>query len=96
MSESEIVSDAEIERVHGNANFGGGSKRDVLRQGVWNAARGYSMGSTMRSIIIEHGLAKDQRNRHKPPVLTEKGMNYLRCAKIEWPSSPTPHTGVSE
>lgn len=70
-----IVSDAEIERVHGYANFGDMSKREVVNAGVAQAALGYSMGHTQQQIITEHGLAK--RTSGLYPKLTAKGMKYL-------------------
>jgi len=83
-----IISDAEIERVHGNANFGDMAKRDVVNEGVWKAACGWHSGHTMNCIIVEHGLAKWRKDRHKPPYLTAKGRSYLfaalKHAKIQW------------
>ncbi len=75
-----LVSDEEVERVHANANFGLMSKRDVLSRGVLQTASGFHTGNTMRNIIIEHGLAKSQKNPLKVPLLTKKGREYLWCA----------------
>ncbi len=71
MSVQEIISDEEIERVHGNANFGTSSKRDVVNQGVLKCASGYYQGSTSRAIITEHDLIT------KAYTLTPKGRTYL-------------------
>ena len=71
MNPKEIISDEEIERVHGNANFGEMTKRDVVNQGVLKCASGYWQGSTSMSIISEHGLIN---NKYE---LTPKGREYL-------------------
>ena len=88
MGVDELISDAEIDRVHANANFGSMPKRDVVNEGVLKAAVGWHSGHTMNCIIVEHGLAKWRKDRHKPPYLTNKGKNYLfaalKHAKIEW------------
>lgn len=73
-----IVSDAKVEEVHDNANFGDRlSKRDVVNVGVVQAALGYSMGHTMQQIITEHGLVKRSSGRY--PKLTTKGQKYLHA-----------------
>lgn len=72
-AERSIIPDIQIERVHANANFGVRTKRDVVREGVLKSAFGWHMGSTMRSIIREHGLS--QKNGR----LTQKGFRYLRA-----------------
>lgn len=70
----ELISDAEIERVHANANFGSMTKRSVVDQGVLKCASGYYQGSTSLAIITEHGLV-DAKYR-----LTKKGRAYLWAA----------------
>lgn len=75
MKPEEIISIEEIERVHGNANFGPMvSMRDVVNQGVLKCACGYHQGSTSRAIITEHGLIDDKYR------LTKKGKEYLWAA----------------
>jgi hypothetical protein len=75
MTENELISDEEIERVHGNANFGGMDKREVVRLGVLKCASGYYQGHTSKTICIEHGLiTKDTYE------LTPKGKYYLWAA----------------
>ena len=70
MNELEIISDEDIHRVHGNANFGSMDKRDVVRYGVLKCASGFYQGSTSNQIIKEHGLVtKNYR-------LTKKGKEY--------------------
>ncbi len=56
MSVEEIISDDEIEKVHGNANFGGVKRRDVVNFGVLKCASGYHQGRTSTQIILEHKL----------------------------------------
>lgn len=73
-AEQDIVSDDEVEQVHGSANFGMQSKRDVLRLGVLKCASGYHQGHTSRQICIEHGLIS------KTYELTPKGRQYLWAA----------------
>jgi hypothetical protein len=73
-----IISDAEIERVHGNANFGSLSKRGVINEGVLKAAFGYSAGHTMQCILEEHGLIRKTRPKTYAMTLTKKGGEYLR------------------
>jgi len=70
----EIINDEEIERVHGNANFGSISKRDVVNQGVLKCASGYYQGGTSTKICEEHGLITKTYN------LTPKGKMYLWAA----------------
>ena len=70
----DIISDDEIERVHGNANFGSMDKRVVVNQGVLKCASGYYQGSTSTAIIKGHGLIDDEYK------LTPKGRTYLWAA----------------
>jgi hypothetical protein len=72
---TDIVSDAEVERVHANANFGPISKRDVVDEGVLHYAFGYGTGHTMMQILQEHGLLSRARAKRE---LTNKGYEYLR------------------
>lgn len=72
--EQEIISDEKIDEIHGNANFGSTSKRDVVRFGVLKCASGYYQGSTSTQIITEHGLVS---SKYK---LTKKGQKYLWAA----------------
>lgn len=74
MNVHEIISDEEIERVHGSANFGRIGKREVVNQSVLKCAAGYYQGSTANAIIRDHGLV-DQEYK-----LTAKGRAYLWAA----------------
>lgn len=74
---ADIVSDAEVERVHANANFGSMGKREVVDQGVLTYCFGYTSGHTQLQILSEHHLV------HKPTgysaTLSKKGFAYLRA-----------------
>lgn len=75
---AEIVTDAEVERVHANANFGPClTKRDVVDEGVLTYAFGFTSGYTQITILREHGLIEkpDRYNSH----LTKKGYRYLHA-----------------
>jgi len=69
--QQEIITDEEIESVHGNANFGSMGKRQVVDQGVLKVASGYYQGHTSTQIITKHGLID------KDYQLTPKGRMYL-------------------
>lgn len=75
----DIISDAKIERVHANANFGSLSKRGVVDHGVLTYAFGYASGSTMLAILVEHGLIKKPRIGSYHTTLTRKGFRYLQA-----------------
>lgn len=72
MSTFGTISDAEIDRVHGNANFGDSlSKRDIVNQALLKAACGYHQGYTARRILLDHKLVNEEY------ILTAKGREYL-------------------
>lgn len=79
MDVREIVSDAEIDRVHANANFGDESKRDVVDGGVIQYALGFTTGYTLLMILMEHGLVRRPRRGRYATTLTKKGRNYFRA-----------------
>ena len=79
-TEQELISDKEIVRVHGSANFGTSSKREVVRLGVLKCASGFHQGHTSKTICMEHGLIS------KSYRLTSKGKKYLWAA---FASNPT-------
>lgn len=72
----EIISDAEIDEVHGYANFGSMDNRTVVNEGVLKSAFGYWHGSTARAILREHRLIR------KNDTLTAKGFRYLQALKL--------------
>jgi len=71
----QIISDEDVARVHGSADFGDMTARRVVDQGVSNVALGYHCGSVMQSILIEHGLAWP-RSGESPKHLKPKGQRY--------------------
>lgn len=75
-----IISDEEIERIHGNANFGSMDKRTVVNQGVLKCAAGYHQGYTSNEIIKAHGLVTAGYR------LTKKGREYLWAVFANEPS----------
>jgi hypothetical protein len=73
----DIVSDAEIDRVHGFANFGDTSRREVVNEAVLKYAFGYTTGHTALRILTEHRLVKKPVGYET--TLTKKGREYLRA-----------------
>lgn len=73
----EILSDADIERVHANANFGATSKRDVVESGLISYAFGFTTGNTMLQILAEHNLVRISKGYNA--TLTKRGFEYLRA-----------------
>ena len=74
MTEQEILTDEEVEKVHGHANFGDPDKRNIVRLGVLKCASGYYQGHTSKTICMEHGLIDEKYK------LTDKGRSYLWAA----------------
>lgn len=79
----DIISDAQIEYVHANVSFGNTPKRDVVDAAILNTFCDFSTGSTARSIIIQHGLARSRVSPYSPPILTAKGRKYLKAVLTE-------------
>lgn len=73
-----IISDEEIARVHGHANFGSMPPRQVVNDGVRKVAVGYHCGSTQFSILRDHGLITKPRGHSYDVNLTKKGKAYGR------------------
>lgn len=78
MTPQEIISDDEIARVHGNANFGAMDPREVVNDGVRKTAVGYHCGSTQLHILRDHGLVTKPRPGSSDAGLTKKGKAYAR------------------
>lgn len=75
-----IISDEEIVRVHGHANFGPTmTPRDVVNEGVRKYAVGYTSGYTQLTILLEHGLITKPRPGRYEASLTKKGKRYARA-----------------
>lgn len=79
---SEIINDAELIRVHGNANFGTMTPREVVNDGVRKVAVGYHTGHTQFCILRDHGLITKPRGLSYDAALTKKGKKYARGLSI--------------
>lgn len=75
----DIISDDEIIRVHGYANFGSMTPREVVNDGVHKYAVGFTGGSTQVAILREHGLITKPNGAGYRANLTEKGKRYARA-----------------
>lgn len=72
---SNLVSDEDLQKVWGNANFGSTPRREVLRETLIKIACGFHTGSTATQICLELKLiGKSKRS------LTKKGKLYLYYA----------------
>ena len=76
---NDIISDEEITRVHGYANFGHMTPRDVVNDGVRKYAVGFTGGATQVSILREHGLITRTKGCGYTADLTKKGKRYARA-----------------
>lgn len=76
----DIIPDSEIQRVHGHANFGQMTPREVVNEGVVSVSKGYSNGYTMTQILLEHGLVW-RREFSWPRKLKPKGKRYLAAIR---------------
>jgi len=74
----EIISDADIIRVHGHANFGDMSPREVVNDGVRKYSVGFTGGHTQLCILLEHGLITKPKPGKYSANLTQKGKRYAR------------------
>jgi len=74
----EIVSDEEIEKVWGNANFGDRNKRDLIRHCLLTYSCNLRDGYTILSICRDLGLIELCRGK-----LTKKGKWYMYSAFCE-------------
>lgn len=78
MTPQEIISDKEITRVHGHANFGDMSPREVVNDGVRKYAVGFTGGHTQLCILLEHCLIRKPNPGKYSADLTKKGKRYAR------------------
>lgn len=83
-----IISEAELVRVHGNANFGNQTKRGVVNEGLLKYAVGYTSGHTQMVILLEHGLITTPRPGSYAARPTKKGLRYLRAVLEQSKSWP--------
>ena len=72
----DIIDDKKLNEVHGNANFGSMTPREVVNDGVLKYSMGYSGGATQIAILREHGLITKPKGYYAN--LTKKGKMYLR------------------
>lgn len=66
----QILSDRDIKQIHGNADFGSTSQREVIDQSLLKVACGYQLGSVAKEILIRHDLIAYNS-------LTVQGRKYL-------------------
>ena len=71
---SNEVSDEEIEKAWGNANFGNVPKVDVIVDTLKKVAQAWSTGHTAMCIIKELGFVE---NRNNSIGLSDRGLSYL-------------------
>ena len=70
-----IISDGEMEKAFGYANFGSTPKREVLRNTLLKCVAGYKTGHTAQAIVQELGLVYSSKW-----ALTKRGAKYLFAA----------------
>jgi hypothetical protein len=68
---TEIVSDEELDKAWGNANFGNPDKRTLLKYGLLKCMANYHQGRTMTEILKDLKLANEEGE------VTPKGNRYL-------------------
>lgn len=73
-SEEELVSDEALDAVWGHANFGGRTKREVIRLGTLKCLAGWHQGHTSKTICTELGLINEKYK------VTAKGKAYVWLA----------------
>ena len=76
MKVEDIISDAELDEVHGDKYFGDNSKRDVIKYSLLKSVCGHYLGANARPICIKHGLTYDDDY----DTITSKGQKYLWAA----------------
>jgi hypothetical protein len=67
----DLVTDEELNKALGNANFGGMEKREVIRVGTLKCLAGYYQGHTSKTICTQLGLISEKYR------VTAKGRAYL-------------------
>lgn len=73
---TDIIGSKALVEVHGNANFGSMTPRQVVNDGVLKYSMGFTGGSAQLAILRDHGLIT-KPNGYRAN-LTEKGKLYLR------------------
>ena len=82
-----VVTDEEIEKAWGNADFGDQPKREVIYDTLCKFAMGYGTGKFARAITEELGLSGGEN--HGRERLTEKGLKFLLTYPLPQPPSQT-------
>lgn len=77
MKPEEIVTDAELVKASGNANFGSQQPRNVIKFVLLQYVCGYHSGGTAQAICNDLALVRNSRNSRRAPSLTKKGKDYL-------------------
>jgi hypothetical protein len=77
-----IIPEADVIRIHGYANFGAMTPREVIADGVLKYAYGYQSGHTQLMILLEHRLVRKPKPGSYRSTLTKRGQAYFRAA---WP-----------
>lgn len=73
-----MISDEKILKVHGSADFGGVSPREIVDESVLKVALGYSVGSTARRILRDHRLVLRTGDPYRHTMrLSKRGFQYL-------------------
>lgn len=77
----ELLTDEQINKAWGYANFGDTPKRDVIKLELLKCASGYYTGHTATCILAELGLTNmPDRTKKKYWKLTQLGREYLYLA----------------
>lgn len=79
----EIISDDELTKAWGYANFGSTPKREVIYDTLKKVAQAWGTGRTAMCIVKELGLTESRNNQIG---LSDKGLKYLLAASSPQPS----------
>jgi len=71
----DIITDEQMEKAWGNANFGSTDKREIIRNTLLKCASGYYTGHTAKCIVSELGLVYQSKWK-----LSKLGQQYLFAA----------------
>lgn len=77
-----LITDEEIDKVWGHANFGAGAiKRNIINKALLQVHFGFAIGNTIAHILLELGLImkleNDQYHNHKTTVFGEKYIKLI-------------------
>lgn len=78
MKVEELITDAAIEIVFTNTNFGARTPRELIAKDLDQVSRGFHCGHTMQCCLLELGLIyKNHANSHQKYGITPLGRKYL-------------------